>query len=706
MSNIGLMNRMRDKTHIILIILVLAFLATIVFEWGMNYLGLRGNTQVEFGSVNGQDITYQDFENQVQFAIEQQKKQTGEDPDESLIGMIRDQVWEQLVTQMLVQQEIKRLGITVTDQEILNWVYNSPQTLPEMIKRNFIDSTGNFNMALYQQVLTTKTPEIEKFWSQVEEYLKQTLLSQKLQSVITGAVRVSEEDIMQKYTDDNINAKFNYVLLDVNGITDQQINITDEDLKAYYEKHKDDYRADESAKLKYIVFSDAPTDEDSLVTEKELKSLAKELKRANPNDSSIIELVNSSSLTKWADKFYKPNELAPEVSDFLFNAKKDSVSDVIKASDGYHVVRLLDSKEGSDVFVNASHILVNFGTDTNAAKVKAEQIYNRAKNGEDFTKLAAELSDDATNKFKGGNLGWFTKGAMVKEFEEPVMNASVGEIIGPIKTQFGFHIVKIKDRQKKEFKIADIKKTVKATTRTLDAVKKRAEDFSYMAGKENFEEEAKKINMPVLDIPSVTKTSFIPGAGQNKSITKFAFNEKKGSISAPIKINNGYAVYYIVDKSPAGYMNFEDIKVNAITPQVKLEKKLDILKQTALDLKSKITGNDLNSLKSANPSLVVQTVDSFTVAKPDPRIGGDFEFENVLFKLKNGQISEPIRTKKGYYIVQMLDITPFDQQKFNAQKDAIRNSLYETKKQEITSQWIADLKDRANIVDNRDKFYR
>lgn len=706
MANIGLMNRMRDKTHIILIVLVLAFLATIVFEWGMNYLGLRGSTMVEFGSVNGQEITYQEFENQVQFAIEQQKKQTGEDPDESLIEMIREQVWDQLVTQMLVQQEIKRLGITVTDQEILNWVYNSPQTLPDVIKRNFIDSTGNFNMALYQQVLSTKTPEIEKFWSQVEEYLKQTLLTQKLQSVVTGAVRVSEEDILQKYTDDNINAKFNYTFLDVNKIPDQQVTVTDDDLKAYFDKHKEDYRSDESAKLKYVVFSDAPTADDSLVTEKELKGLTKELKRVNPNDSSIIEFVNTNSITKWNDTYHKPNELTAEVADFLFNAKKDSVSDVIKASDGYHIVRLLDTKEGSDVFVSASHILVNFGTDTNAAKIKAEQIFNRAKAGEDFTKLAAELSDDASNKFKGGNLGWFTKGAMVKEFEEPVLNAGVGEIIGPIKTQFGFHIVKIKDRQKKEFKLADIKKQVKTTSRTKDAVKKRAEDFSYVAGKENFEEEAKKVNMPVLDIPMVTKNSFIPGAGQNKSVSKFALGEKKGSVSQPIKINNGYAVYYIVDKSPAGYMNFDDIKINTLTPQVRQEKKLDILKQTAIDLRNKISGNDLNSLKAVDPTLSVQAVDSFTVSKPNPNIGSDFDLTNALFKLKNGQISEPIRTKRGYYIVHMIDITPFDQQKYNAQKETIRNTVYESKRQEITTQWISDLKERANIVDNRDKFYR
>jgi peptidyl-prolyl cis-trans isomerase D len=706
MAGQGLMNRMRDKTHIILIILVLAFLATIVFEWGMNYLGLRGNTMIEFGAVNGQEIKYTDFENQVQFSIQQQKQQTGEDPDESVVSILRDQVWEQMVTQALVQQEIKRLGITVTDQEILNWVYNSPQTLPDVIRRNFIDSTGNFNMALYQQVLATKTPEIEKFWAQVEDYLKQTLLSEKLQSVITGAVRVSEGDILQKYKDDNIFASFSYILFGINSVPDDQVMVSDEELKNYYNSHKEDFKKDESVNLKYILFSDAPTAEDSAITEKELTPLIKELKKANPADSSIIELVNTNSQVKWENKYYKPNELSSEVIDFLVNAKKDSVSDVIKASDGYHVVRLLDSKEGEDVFVNASHILINYGADSNASKLKAEQIYNRVKSGDDFSKLAAEQSDDASNKLKGGSLGWFTKGAMVKEFEEPVMSVNVGEIIGPIKTQFGFHIVKINDRMKKEFKIADIKQTVKITARSRDIIRKRAEDFSYVANKGNFEDEAKQINMQIQDIPALTKGSFIPGAGKNDNVIKFAFGESKGTTSEPIKINGGYAVYYIVDKFPAGYYSFDEIKANTLATIVRTEKKLGLAKQMAENMRAKIEGNDLNSLKQLDPNINVQTIDSFSVSKPDPKIGTDYDFEYELFKLQNGQISEPIRTKKGYYIVHMKSITPFDKQKYESQRDSLRTTMTESKKHEITSQWITDLKERAVIVDNRDKYFK
>ncbi len=702
----GLMTKLRDKTHVILIILVVAFLITIIFEWGMNYIGLKSGQVTEFGSVNGREIDYKEFESQVQFATEQQKQQTGEDPDESTIQMIRDQVWDQMVSQILAQQEIERLGIKVTNEEILNWVYNSPQTLPDPIKRNFIDSTGQFNMEIYQQALSTKSPEVTKFWAQVEQYLKQLLLSQKLQSVITGTVRVSEGDVLQKFKDDNIIASFNYALISTAVINDNQVQITDEDLRTYFNNHKEDFKREESVKLKYILFSDAPTIEDSTITEKQLKALTKEFKRYTVNDTDLKNFVNTNSLNKYNDTvYYKPNELAPEVANFLFSAKIDSISDVIKASDGYHLVKLFGTKEGDAEFTNASHILINFGTDTNAAKVKAEQVFKRAKSGEDFNKLASDFSDDATNKFKGGSLGWFTKGAMVKEFEDASLNGRVGDIIGPIKTQFGYHIIKINDRQKKLFKAADIKMLVKTSSKTKDVIRKRAEDLTFVARKENFEEEAKKLNLLVLDIPAITKTSFIPGAGQNQNVIKFAFSESKKSVSDPIKIQGGYAVYYITDKLDAGYMNFDEIKDNVIKPKVLQEKKLDIIKPRMQDLKTKISNNDLNSIKTTDQSVYVTSVDSFSVSKPDPIIGSDFELTNALFKLSNGQISDPIRTNKGYYIVQIKNITPFDQEKFKTQSDIIRQQLTMQKKQTIVQDWLADLKDRAVIVDNRDKFF-
>jgi parvulin-like peptidyl-prolyl isomerase len=247
---------------------------------------------------------------------------------------------------------------------------------------------------------------------------------------------------------------------------------------------------------------------------------------------------------------------------------------------------------------------------------------------------------------------------------------------------------------------------VKASTKTVDAVRKRAEDFSYISIKGNFEEEAAKLNIKPLDIPQVTKNSFIPGAGQNKNITKFAFSEDIGKVSSPFKIQGGYAVYYIADKSPEGYMKFEEIKENMLKPRVISEKKLDILKSKAVEMKGLIQNNDINSLKNVNQTVTILNADSMTVSKPNSNVGNEFEVVNAIFKLQNGQISDPLRSSKGYFIVSMNSITPFDQQKYLAEADKIRNELLTQKKQNIVQEWINELKQNAVIVDNRDKYYR
>lgn len=702
----GLMNKLRDKTHIILIILILAFLATIIFEWGMDYMGMRGGEGgPEFGKVNGQEIKLTDFEQQVNFAIEQQRQQTGQDPDEQLIGMIREQVWDQMVTQALVEQEINRLGIKVTNQEILNWVYNSPLTLPDAIKRNFVDSTGQFNMAVYQQALATKTPEVTQFWSQVEEYLKQMLLQQKLQSVITGTVRVSENEVMQKYKDDNLKANVDYLFLDVNNVQDNQVQVTEDDLKAYYDKNKYDFARDESAKLRYVIFSDAATMDDTLRTQKELKAMSKDLRSVNPTDSlTWVSLIQNGG--SYQNRFMKANEIIPEVSDYLFSAAKDSISDVIVGTDGYHVVRLIDTRDGDQNFVAASHILISFGTDTNAAKQKAEQLFQRIKGGEDFVKLAAENSDDPSNKFLGGKLGWFTKGAMVKEFEDASMNANVGDVVGPVKTQFGYHIIKVTGKSNKEFKYADLKKMVTASGKTKDAARKKAEDFAFITKKGNMDEEARKLGIQIVEIPTlITMDAMVPGALQNKVVNNFAMHNDKGTISDPIKVQNGFAVYLIADKFPAGYTPFEEIKATSLTNIVKQQKKLDILRQQAIDLKGQSAGS-IMSLKAGNPNLSIQSADSISASKPPPMVGNDPEFNSAVFKLQAGQMSDPIRTNRGYYIVQVKAIDQFDNNKFQADYNTIRTQIAAQKKQTIVQDWIAELKKNAKIVDNRDKYFR
>ncbi|CAN5582018.1 peptidylprolyl isomerase [soil metagenome] len=704
--NTGIMNKMRDKMPIIIIFLIVAFLITIVFEWGMNLIGLREDKQL-FAKINGEDITYQQYEQQVQQQVEQMRQQNqGKDIDDATMQQIRDQVWSGLVSQTLAKQQMKKMGITVTDAEVLDWIYNRPESLPDPIKKNFMDSTGTFNMGFYQQALTMKTKEATQFWGQVEQYVREVLQSNKLQAIVTEGVRVTEGEVLQKYKDDKILANFTYVPFDLSMVTDtMSFQVNDAEMKKYYDDHKDEFKQEEAVKFKYVTFSDAATMEDSNATKNILNAYKKDLQNTLEKDSALIKYVNDNSVTPYNDAFQKPSALGNDALKFLFTAKPGDVSDVIVGTDGYKLIRLLDEKDGDETYSNASHVLINFGTDTLAAKKKAEDILARIRKGEDINTLAEQLSDDPSAKQNKGDLGWFGKGAMVKEFEDAVLNAKDGEIVGPVKTQFGFHIIKVNKKSKKEFKVAEIKKPVIAGARTKEQAKKKAEDFYYTLDKgADMDTLAKQYNLTAAVTPDVSKDGFVPGAGQNKSLIKFGLSNKVDKIDEPIKVQGGYGVYKIIGKVSEGYKNFDSIKTTLIKPKVVNEKKFAVLKKMAEDVKSKI-GGDLMNAKNFG-TYTAETADSVSMSKPNQKIGQELAlYQYILNDMKEGEISPPVKGARGYYLIKLNSITPFNNDDYLKEADQIRTTLLNQKKQSVVQDWLNKIQNDADITDNRDKFY-
>ncbi|MGB9697309.1 MAG: peptidylprolyl isomerase [Ignavibacteria bacterium] len=714
----GVMNKLRDKMPLIIIFLIVAFLGTIIFEWGMNYLGLR-TQKVVFAKVNGEEISYEEYNKLLEQQLDAFKKQNnGKDPDDVNLANLKEQVWNSLVQQVLMKQEMKKLGITVSDNEIIDWIYNNPETLPEEIKRNFMDSTGVFNYDLYQQALSMKTQEVTQFWAQVEAYLREVLLAEKLQQKLLSTVNVTEGEVLQKYRDDYLTADINYVLLDINSVTDTNLfKVTDDELRKYYDEHKEEFKQDAAVRFKYLIFSDTPTSEDSALIYKQLQSLVKLMKNATVEDSSLIKLVNEESAFPYNDQFQKPGGLQSGALNFLFSAKKDSTSDVIKDADGYKVIKLLDIREGEDTYVNASHILVNFGTDTTTAKKRAEEILARLKKGEKFEDVAREVSDDPSAKTNNGNLGWFTKGVMVKEFEDACFNAKVGELIGPIKTQYGFHIIKLNDRSKKEFKFAEIRRAVTPSPRTKDIARKRAADFvkqieqgSSMfscgrGGKITFDSLAKSMNINVNVTPEITEDGSVPGIGQNKTLINFGLDNKVGKLFGPVKVQGGFGVYQIVQKIQAGYKNFDSIKVSFIKPLVERQKKYDYLISKANEMKGKIVNGDLMSLKTQYPQYIYDSADSMSVSKPNNKIGIEYPIFNAIYNMKIGEISQPIKATRGIYIVQVKNMKGFDENEYATKQADIRKQLMTNKQQTFVQEWLTEVKNKAKIEDNRDRFF-
>ncbi len=709
--NKGVMNKLRDSMPYIIIFLIVAFLGTIIFEWGMNYLGMR-NERVVFAKINGEEISDKEYRQELDNTVEQMRQQNqGKDIDEATMTQLKEQVWNSMVQRTLLFQEIAKLGIKADDNEVIDWVYNRPESLPQWLKNYFTDSTNVFRTDLLYQTLADKRPEIAKAWAQIETQLRQQLLFDKLQNTVIGSVSVTEGEVLQKYKDDNIMAKYDYMLLDPNTLTDTNLNnVSNEEMKKYYDENKDKFKQPEAVKLRYVVFPEFPSPEDSAFLKKQFETVyINELKAGNLEDSTLIKSVNEYSMTPFSDAWVKPSGYQGNAQKFLFNAKPGDVSGFLADNDGYRVIRLLDVKESSDIYFNPIHILIKFGLDSAASKKRAEDIYKRIKAGENISDLAAVLSEDQSAVQNKGDIGWYTNnGSLVKEFETACVNAKEGDIVGPVKTQFGYHIIKISGKSKKEFKVAEIKKTVTVSDITRNALRKIARDFytDLEKGKANMDTLARIFKVPVQLTPEVTKDGFIPGAGQNKAIINFAFEKGEGKVMEPVKVQNGFGVYMIVQKIPEGYKNFDSIKTTMIKPMVIQEKKFAIMMQKAKELIPSITGN-LFDLKN-NPQFAQYTFqqsDSVTVSKSDNSVGMDYAFYNAVFSLKNGELSHPTKGTRGVFIIKMINITPFNEADYLAKQQSIRSVLMQNKQNTLFNEWLAALTNKADIIDNRDLFF-
>ncbi len=710
-----IMTRMRESMPVILFGLLIAFLVTIIFEWGMDYLGLtsgRGQHSA-IGSVNGKEITFQEFSELVRTVSENQQQRSNVEPDENQMRQTRQQVWDQLVNQRLIDEQIAKLGLVVSDQEIVDWVRGDNP--PEDLKRNFIDSTGTFRRDIYEQFLRDPNQFIHdpqgvdrafgsKWLADYEKNLRQRRLQEKLQSLVTASVRVTEGEVRKRFIDQNIRYDVLFALFDPNAfVKDDDITVTDADLKAYYDENIEVYKVQASRKLKYVTFLEHPSAADTAAKMSEIEEALKKAKEGQ----DFLQLVDIYSDRPDSGAWFKHGELSPSIEKAVFAAKKGDVIGPLNEFDGFHIIKVLDERKGTQEFVRASHILFQLtGADSNDVKERAREVARKARAGADFAALAATYSKDPSNAQQGGDLGWFGKGRMVPEFEQAAFKAKVGDVVGPIRTTFGLHIIKVTGRDARELHLAQIVTKLVASSQTKNDVADRAKDFAVLAQSSEFMKEAKAVGLEVREADVQEKGGVIPGLGVNESVTKWAFKNSVGSVSDPFTIPNGWAVFTIAEAKDAGVRPFDEVK-ESFRPQVLRKKKMEKVKELAASLKAKLAPNDsLTRLTTLEPRVQVQGTGPFLASAGIPGVGRDQTFLGVVEGLNTGQISAPFVGFRGVYLVQLRTKTPFDSTAYASQREILRSQMLQEKRNRYVGEWLAKLKETADIEDNRDLFYR
>jgi len=410
----GIMDKMREKMGIIMIILIAAFVITIVFNWGAGGVDNLMKDRDIVGVVNGEKITIKSFYEAYNQALEQYRN-AGVSVDARTSEMILQQTWESLVSQVLWQQEIERLNITVSDEELYHYLETNP---PEfLMNQEAFLTDGVFDYSKYLNIL--RNPQGNE-WIEIERYLRDNVLPyQKLNSLITSSVVVDENEILQKFSDESLIYTANYLSAPVHLMPDSLVAVYEDDIKDYYEANKDElYKKDESRSIRYVYWLKIPSSKDTADVLYELD----DIKLRSQEGESFDELADifSEDLGEGGSGdmgWFAKEELREEYQIPVFEAGAGDILEPIVIGDEFHLIKVADKKEENGVEQARISLLVRridpvntydyFATEAEAFVLDVES-YGFAKALENVDAKLDTLNGGFSKEFPYfGSLGYF-----------------------------------------------------------------------------------------------------------------------------------------------------------------------------------------------------------------------------------------------------------------------------------------------------------
>jgi peptidyl-prolyl cis-trans isomerase D len=671
-------------------------------------MGLFGGGQVtDVGEIDGEKISAKEFDAKYQLNIDNYLKRSGQESmDENTKTQLRDQTWNQVLNDFLMAKQYESLGLTVSEDELSDMVFGN--NIHPQIRQSFTDpNSGMFdinNVKRYLKQVTEGSDEnAEAQWKEFEDYIVTETLQRKFSSLLKKGVYGTSLEARSLYTSRNQSAEINLVAMPYFTIADSTIVADDNDLKSYFKKNLDKYKEKEnSRKLEFVVWDFAPTSEDSAVVQKWAFDQFAQFQTAD-NDTAYVDL---NSDVKFDPNPKRRSEYPESVQARLFNDSIGTVIGPLFENGNWTLYKISGIKQDSIFSMKASHILIRVDgpteLDTANAQKKANDILARIKKGEEFATLAAEFGTDGT-KDKGGDLGWFTEGSMVKEFNDAVKSHNKGDMF-VIKTQFGFHIIKVTgDKSKKTVCAGVLSRAVGASDKTTSLAFNEASQFAAIS--RNSDDFAKNVDEKTLlkrVAEFVRETdNFLPGYSEAREAVRWAFNAKVGDVSDVLTVGEDkYVILTLTAIREKGKSNFEAARERVLNDFRKDKKAEQMTEKLVKAMESGLTldaiSKGLNQPITPVPSLSFENA-SIPYIGFDPIFAGAAAGTSELNKVKG-----PLKGDAAVYAYEVVKIVPAPPvSNYDAQKAEISNSLT----QKIEYNYFEVLKEIKNVKDNRHLFY-
>ncbi|HLE71636.1 MAG TPA: SurA N-terminal domain-containing protein [Vicinamibacteria bacterium] len=603
----------------LLVLVIFAFVAFYIPDF-MTGTGVAGSGEVAW--VEGTPISSQEFLRSYRAQEQQYRQQLGSQfsPD-----LLRQLGFDNLVLRQLVQNQIlfleaQRQGISVTDQEVSEFIVSLPM----------FQSDGKFiGRDAYLNLLARNSLSASQF----EAQLRQDVMRQKLQSLVTDGIVVPDADIEEEYRRRNEKLRLEYAFV-AKAEFEAQVQVTDEEARRFFDDNKKRFERPVQRKVRFITLTPQLFASAVSVSDREV------------------------------ERYYQQNSSRYETGDQLAAS---------------HIL----FKTGPD-------------TDEEAVRKKAEAVLALAKGGADFAELARQHSED-TSAENGGDLGLFGRGQMVPEFEAAAFALQEGQISDLVRSTYGFHIIKLNGREAAFIRPLDSMRDEIRNTITQEKARDKMEKAVDSAAEKlraSGSVDALSAEYPVL-VPQETaffgRGDTLPQLGNSPEATRAAFENEVGQVSSSVRLGNGYAFLHVLEERPAGTPDFEEVKEEARN-QLRDQKVMKLAQARAEALRETLLTEG-----PEKAGIELLSTESFFRGSQLPEAGRSAAVNARAFAISPGELSAPLSADNGFVLVRVLEKTGFSPADFAAQKPGFLEQMANEQRLKVWNAFVESLTARYDV---------
>ncbi|HJA13538.1 MAG TPA: SurA N-terminal domain-containing protein [Candidatus Butyricimonas faecavium] len=704
------LQKIRNRGGVLVSIVIgLALVAFIVGDALSSGASLINRSRNEVGEVGGESIGIQEY---------QQKIMKNEDFIKSMNGlsaltddqqrMIRENTWNQIVSEIILNKEYEKLGLDVSGDELYDFLLGS--NMNPAVSQLFADpNTGQVDKErarlIIKQLIEAPagTPQKE-YWLNMEEQVNTARKQEKYNTLLAKSLFVTDAQAKELAESIATTADISFIMKSYNTVSDSAVKVTANEIKDYYNSHKYLFEQEEARQIAYVNFDITASAEDIKETEDWVNDLKPEFAEAK----NVLEFANLSSEKRFQPKYYKKGELNnEELDEFLFTEKSDAVFGPYLQDNAYNIVRVADRRALPDS-VRARHILIASNNMAQSEKL-ADSLAGLIRKGGDFDALARQYSADQNTSVNGGDFGWFTQDQMLQPIADSAFFSNKNEV-KVVRSNYGFHILQVTDKSKpvEKVQIGIVAKEITPSQQTINKIYNDARTFANNINTVEDFEAALTANNQTKRIANLGKNDYqIAGIDNAREIIREAYMaEEPGFIlttkeKSPIfEAGDKFSVVVLTGIQEEGIAPLNSVST-AIRTELIRKKKGEII---AKELTNAISGSEslLSVAQKANAEVMDATDVSFSSFQV-PGVGIEPVLTAEVVTMKENEISKPIIGNQGVYVVVVNSktveaVTP---EQIEAAKRSIEQTNLYTKFRLI----LPALVKNAGVVDTRYKFY-